>query len=47
MEKNNVEELNIRDLAIEIGFSYLEGGYGYWSDAAGRYTAMIQWIIHI
>lgn len=35
-QEKSIKDLNVKKLAIEIGYSYLEGKYGYWSDAAGK-----------
>ena len=35
-QEKNIKDLNVKKLAIEIGYSYLEGKYGYWSDSAGK-----------
>lgn len=28
--------INYEKLAIEVGYSYLNGGYGYWEDGSGK-----------
>ncbi len=28
--------INYEKLAIEVGYSYLSGGYGYWEDGSGK-----------
>lgn len=35
-QKKSIKDINIKKLAVELGFSYLEGKYGYWSNAAGK-----------
>lgn len=35
-QKKSIKDINIKKLAIELGYSYLEGKYGYWSNAAGK-----------
>lgn len=35
-QEKSIKDLNVKKLAIEIGYSYLEGKYGYWSDSAGK-----------
>lgn len=29
-------DINYKELAIKVGYSYLNGGYGYWEDGAGK-----------
>lgn len=35
-QKKSIKDINVKKLSIELGYSYLEGKYGYWSNAAGK-----------
>ena len=35
-QEKSIIDLNVKKLAIKIGYSYLEAKCGYWSDAAGK-----------
>ena len=32
----NIKDINFKKLAIDIGFSYLNGGYGYWENSQSK-----------
>ena len=35
-QEKSIKDINIKKLAIELGYSYLEAKSGYWSNAAGK-----------